>query len=93
MSEQDEWGPWIQHDGSGVPTDIRLGDFVEVESEDNETGQLVRDSAIVTAAHLSPHNWIWGESTHDTLRYRIRKPRALQQLRDMIEHLPESEDA
>jgi hypothetical protein len=85
--DSEEWGPWTEHDGKGVPADIRVGDICEIECENNDTGNLERGSAVVTPIHLSPHNWVWGESTHDTLRYRIRKPRALTQLREMIENL------
>ncbi len=87
--QPDEWGPWIEHDGKGTPSEIKIGDYVEVESEDNETGELVRAAAVVEWLHLEPHSWTWGASTHDTLRYRIRKPRALLDLIRMVEELPE----
>ena len=88
MSDQEEWGSWYNHTGDCIPSNLRFGDVVQVHSECNETGKLEYGVAVMDEAAFAPHNWFWGQSTHDTLRYRIRKPRALRELQAMIENLP-----
>ena len=87
MSE--EWGPWIEHDGAHVPTEFGVGDIVQLVSENNKTGQLeVSAPRKVEPRDFVRYNWFWGESSHDTLRYRIRKPRGLAILQSLIVDLP-----
>jgi len=87
-----EWGPWIVHDGAHIPTDFAVGDVVQVQSEDNETGALeISLPRVVRAVDFIFYNWIWGEGSHDTVAYRIRKPRALRQLRALVETIPAPE--
>ena len=92
MSE--EWGPWIEHDGARIPTEFRVGDVVQLLSENNETGNLdLSPPKVVLPEDFVRYNWFWGESSHDVLRYRVRKPRALLDLIEMVENLPEQVDA
>lgn len=90
MSDDHEWGPWIEHDGAHIPTDFGVGDLVQLTSEDNRTGDLLTSAKIVEPFDFVRWNWFWGESTHDALRYRIRKPRALL---DLIKRAKELDDA
>lgn len=76
-----EWGPWIDHDGKAQPVlDAVLVDVVERDGE--------RD-----AAPAGEFDWVWSKCcaecwAGDIIRYRIRKPRALIELQDMIADLP-----
>jgi hypothetical protein len=88
MSGGDEWGPWIEHGGNRIPTEFAVGDVVQLISENNETGDLETSlPKVVEARDFVRYNWFWGESTHDTLRYRIRKPRALLDMIALVETL------
>jgi len=90
----DEWGPWIEHDGAHIPTEFAVGDVVQVISENNETGSLdLSPPKVVLPGDFARHNWFWGESTHDTLRYRIRKPRGMVVLEALLQELPVKEGA
>ena len=77
MSEDIEWGPWIEHNQTlDRPRGVNVGDFVHI-------------------VHI-----FWGHSVgyvteqsqwRQVIRYRIRKPRALIELRQMVENLPAPE--
>lgn len=92
----DEWGPWQTHDGKGCP--VQVGTWVRGVDRIgiDETwrvgfygGQYCWDEGW--------NCWLWQSHPRpvDIIRYRIRKPRALLQLIDMVTNLPvrESEDA
>lgn len=93
MSE--EWGPWIDHDGKGCP--IAKGTPGEGELRD---GRVVffralcgstRGGPDVVACYREGSAWVWGSSlltSDEVVRYRIRRPKALQQLIQMVENLP-----
>lgn len=93
MSEREEWGEW-----QSPYTDPIVGRFIEVEAFDaGEDNRVQVHRGIVTVSeddgfNLSPEpegDWV-------CIRWRERKPRALQQLREMIETLPaprQKEDA
>lgn len=78
MSE--EWGPWVEHDGKGCPC---AGKIVRVKYGDGylETG---------IAGSRGGQAWDWRLVNWENavVCYRIRKPRALIELRDMIADLP-----
>lgn len=106
MSE--EWGPWIEHDGRGCPPSI-MGKVIEAEftSEDGLecTGYrvLTVDELVASceswnaATHMgSGADGGWDGKSFPmeyVIRYRIRKPRALQDLIKLVEELPEGVDA
>lgn len=90
----DEWGPWIEHNGARIPDEFCVGDVVQVVSECNETGSLdLSPPRVVQPEDFVRYNWFWGESSHDTLRYRIRKPRGLTILESLLADLPEEVSA
>lgn len=91
MNDREEWGPWIDHDGKGCP--VPRGVLVRVVTE----GQFGRFYGPTLYANTAGRSWDWnnwGEWSDDGLifrrvvRYQVKRPRALQQLREMIETLP-----
>lgn len=82
MAERDEeWGPWIEHDGKGCPC---VGEYVEA------IGSLgSRAEGIVTRGKFDHQGqWDWAlcdaHELEKIVRYRIRRSRAAQKLREMI---------
>ena len=91
MSEQ--WGPWIEHDGKGCPSIIISGLKMEFIYRSGE-----RHGGMTKPNILAAPNWVWPKSNGkifptDCMSYRIRKPRALQDLIKLVEELPEGVDA
>lgn len=93
MTRQDtEWGPWIEHDGKGIPVPVgvvvhavgSLGtDIIEVSRFSNSDVPL----GATTAWHWAlwePHLF---EEHEYVIRYRIRKPRGLIILEGILEAL------
>jgi hypothetical protein len=91
-----EWGPWIEHDGKGCPC---AGKFVESETLDGSILQHIAGTITPGETDRIIDCWIWGECIAAgridwcLIRYRIRKPRALLQLIELVENLPERENA
>lgn len=91
MSEDVEWGPWVEHDGRGCP--LPVGTMIEAVYE-------WRVGCFCTEVHPVPRStpsWDWRNwgrpysATDPRLvmalrRYRIRKPRALLDLIRLAEH-------
>ncbi|MBL4766518.1 MAG: hypothetical protein JKY94_02185 [Rhodobacteraceae bacterium] len=71
----DEWTDWRDHDGKGCPC---LGQMVRVEFCGGRVLEAIAGSG-------GGKSWLWGSGYNKILRYRIRKPRALQQLIEMVE--------
>lgn len=94
MTDDTEWGPWIEHDGKGCQ--VPVGIICETQHQDGS-------SDIGPSCGHNNSGWSWyvvvtlGRPQWKVIRYRVRKPRALKQLRDMVENLPapvrETEDA
>jgi len=88
-----EWGPWVTYGGdlSTVPR----GMFVEAEAE-CVTGLIKLASGMAGGSVNSAWDWsaFGRRSVWRVLRYRVRKPRALRQLQEMIREIsPEKENA
>ncbi|MCZ0962853.1 hypothetical protein [Paracoccus benzoatiresistens] len=89
MSEREEWGPWVEHDGKGCPC---IGMYVRMESKGCSCRHLAEG-----IAREEPE---WGKGLDaqckrcgvETVvaigRYQIRKPRGLTILQDLIENPP-----
>jgi hypothetical protein len=103
MSEH--WGPWIEHDGALPPKGLRDGFTVEVLMS-TESGEVAATEEFHTLNFLwrwktVRDGWFGKKRVrvcdypmfYPVIRYRVRKPRALQQLRELIETLPETEKA
>ncbi|PCJ24134.1 MAG: hypothetical protein COA96_10335 [SAR86 cluster bacterium] len=89
----DEWTDWRDHDGKGVP--VPIGMFAEWVFCDFNFEPLGQSSGMVKGGN----SWLWAGGINRMksnparwaapfTRYRIRKPRALQQLIEMVETLP-----
>ena len=91
MSE--EWGPWVDHDGRGIPPGIVEGLYICVDLKFQASGRMTRCEGRVTRAAIAPVWWVWGASEGDVIRYRIRKPRGLTVLEGLLENLPEGANA
>lgn len=91
MSDEGEWGPWIDHDGKGCPC---RGDWVQAQDRSGDimearaTGEYGEAGSAWDWASI-PHIW-WDAAI---IRYRIRKPRGLTILESLLENLPEEVDA
>ena len=85
----EEWGPWIEHDGWGCPC---RGKFVHVVFMSGVERLGVAGSRL-HQNHIFPDgSWSWGNYYLDPIiRYRIRRPRALLELIELVETLPERE--
>lgn len=102
MSEE-EWGPWIEHDGKGYP--CKLGFVYHIVYADGSEvtacnrGQSAAEEGLFTEKPYDgptwASSWLWYEpgGLIPVQRYRIRKPSALQELKDLVEDLPEEVDA
>jgi hypothetical protein len=85
----EEWGPWIEHDGKGCP--LPRGTFVQSEQRD---GLIETHKALcLRFVDGAPTCWEWLGLPDDIIRFRIRKPKALRELIDMAANLPVREDA
>ena len=95
----EEWGPWIEHDGKHKPAN---GLLVQKEYANGlvMTGMVGWGTKTSTELGLPRYtgetfsgSWVWnGPGSYvPILRYRIRKPRALLQLIEMVENPPAPE--
>lgn len=88
MSE--EWSEWIEHDHKGCP--LPVGTLVHVIGAcgDEAKGRITQKSFKPLISQ-----WL-GKDTRGfgyVVRYRYKRPRALRDLIDLVESLPETEDA
>lgn len=90
MTQQDEWGPWIEHDGSGFPGPV--GGFFQVQINRGDKWQGI------SVGKYNEHGSAWDWSSVDdefwwkiVIRYRVRKPRALLDMIERIENMPAPE--
>jgi hypothetical protein len=86
VSEQDEWGPWIEHDGRGCPC------------EGMYTQDAVADGSVIEGLVGNVTNppkgcyslWVWDSiPSHRfhrrVIRYRVRKPRGMAVLEQALQ--------
>lgn len=85
----DEWGPWIEHDGRGCPV---RGMMVEIIRRNGSGFGPYRAYTLSvgnpTEGDPQEDNWVHLPKPRDIIRYRVRRPKALQQLIQMVENLP-----
>lgn len=96
----EEWGPWIEHDGSGCPC---VGMLVHIVIGPTEfwcpedaiaewlPGWTPINSREAIGIATPTGGWTWEPDYFPILRYRIRRPRALRELIDLAERLPDRE--
>lgn len=105
MSEDsEEWTDWIEHDGMGCPCVGKWVErvFSDGETDQGIAGSECLCSGVDPIGKQSAWFWyfgdpfVWYDGTFARpdpngfiIRYRIRKPRALRQLIEMVESLPE----
>ncbi len=81
----DQWGPWIKHDGSRVPEPAGTVVFVERAGGRQHSG-------IVSGKQKSGWNWevciSHGRPQDCVIRYRKRKPLGLVILEELIADFP-----
>lgn len=80
-----KWTDWVDHDGKGVPTELKVGMVIEVETLLSD-GSRYSVTGVFTKSVGGMR--MWSSSEVKTLRYRIRKPRALQAMIEEAEALP-----
>lgn len=90
MTERgEEWGPWIEHDGKSVPTNV-VGKFVHAKHNEcglcYRTGELTDENMNICTGN--PSAWIKTVGWTTVIRYRVRKPRALIEIIERVENLP-----
>lgn len=91
MTDEPEWGPWIEH--APGPCPLRVGEYVQITTCDRHLKEVtqqgrVTQKVIEAGAWLEPGpygRWV------QVVRYRIRKPRGLTILEGLLENLPEKE--
>lgn len=99
MTDEREWGPWIEHDGKGCPSGIngrfifivfRCGDAWSGIYGVSAGNTYVGAPIAYTDNKNGGSSWRWGTYARhwEVIRYRIRRPRALLDLIDMVESLP-----
>ena len=89
----EEWGPWIEHDGRGYPSDV-IGAFCQVFAICRNRGEFGPCEPFkCMGRYVCGGSWNWDNhpGTTKITRYRIRKPRGLTILEGLLEHLPERE--
>lgn len=87
----EEWGPWIEHDGMPCPCVGAWVHYVRacgVQGEARATGKRNECGSA----------WHWATTPEAVyhmrlIRYRIRKPKGLTILEELLEDLPERVDA
>ena len=95
MSDEHEWTEWRDHDGSGCP--VPNGVWCHRVFDAPARGE---DATVIGALEdISPvdrfweaDSWEWWPGCVRVIRYRIRRPRALIQLIEMVENLPETRE-
>lgn len=85
MSDEEEWGPWQNHDGKGC---LCVGMWVQAIHQ-NWDGPLIEG----IAGLAGNRDWVWATAVFPIIRFRIRKPRALREMIQWVENLPVREDA
>lgn len=86
MSDE-EFGPWIAHDGKGCPCE---GQVVKIELRGGMViGPYIAGSrgAKELAGNPSHDGWVHLPKSFDVVRYRIKKPRGLTLLEEILKEV------
>jgi hypothetical protein len=91
-----EWGPWIEHDGSGCPVRGQLAHFAYISKANPQTytgcGKIQDDGTVIAIAQGGP-SWLWRYGWCPIIRYRVRRPLVSEWLAETTSDLPVTEDA
>lgn len=93
MSNDNEWGPWVQHDGSGCPC---VGQMVEVDRDRlGIYGPIIAGSEaikMIGSPNVPGSAWVWvavpGFNPSWIRRFRIRRPKGMAILNAILADLP-----
>jgi hypothetical protein len=100
VTDETEWGPWIDHDGTGCPVvgmwvhGVERGGFEDIWIAGTVLVEGFTPVGRVVNLQSWRCRWSWAvsgnvvERFHHIIRYRVRKPRALRELIEMVENLP-----
>lgn len=82
-----EWGDWVEHDGRAQP--VPSGTYVQVEfdmdiPENHGTSWKVVNIRTVEGVVISPYNFSDRDEYAKVIRYRIRKPRGMTILEQIV---------
>lgn len=93
---REEWGPWIEHDGSGCPCVGMYAQWVWDNGVIREGIAGISRVNPITGEVLGarkgcgPNVWDWAtKPIRRAIRYRIRKPRGMTILESLLENLPD----
>ena len=89
--QQDEWGPWIEHDGSPNPCP---GMWVDTIDRLGQREEGMSDEFCET--HDMSDCWDWSSPDFlgvQIICYRIRRPRGMEVLDKVLADLPQKVDA
>lgn len=101
----DDWGPWHEHDGNGVPAWLKQGMVVQLELADPRRNMEICGRVQLTLGTLGRvsdfmfsvpeaegDSWTLPITAPDLLyvaRFRVLRPRALIELRRAVAELPD----
>lgn len=81
----DEWGPWVEHSGGPCPVPPETW-VIPGYRDVADPAKGIRIEGAVPASCLA---WWHDGQDDDIIRYRLRRPPAIQKLVDLVEGLPE----
>jgi len=92
-NEDDEWGPWIDHDGKGKPVQdgvILWRKYANGYEWIAPMGQFTYGKQVHYAGQKYGCSWEWSTVGFYTpvVAYRIKKPKGLKILEGLLENLP-----
>ena len=96
MTDDHEWSEWRDHDGKGCPV---VGQVVHLvvgpdgfwKPEDHgewEPGFTPINPAEAIGIAKDDGGWNWEPPWFPVIRYRVRRPKALRDLIELVENLP-----
>lgn len=93
MSNEDEWGPWIEHTPGPCP--VPVGIYFEVVERNRRLEDTTNSGRCTEKVRRAPH---WFEATPYgdytmIVRYRIRTPRGMKSLTALLSTSKEKEAA
>lgn len=90
---EEEWGPWISHTPGPCP--VMVGVYIMIDAVKPWSGEIITLEGVVSQENTTHEVWysygdgVWGRIT----RYRIKKPKGLKILEEILENLPETQNA
>jgi hypothetical protein len=86
---KDGWTNWITHDGKGCPC---VGWMVQARWKSSDgTLRATASDGMETFIAEGGKSWYWGKIGYaPIILYRVRKPKGLTMLEELLEKLPET---